>query len=73
MMRRLRVTVVSPPSTESSPHRAGAKPEIAPDADPREWSEEHVDESLEETFPCSDPPSWACVLRVGRPGREPAD
>jgi hypothetical protein len=30
-------------------------------------SEEDVDESLRETFPCSDPPSWMAIKRVGSP------
>jgi hypothetical protein len=30
-------------------------------------TEADVDESLEETFPCSDPPSWMTVRRVGSP------
>jgi hypothetical protein len=32
-------------------------------------TDEDVDESLEETFPCSDPPSWMSVKRVGSPRR----
>ena len=28
-----------------------------------------IDESLEESFPASDPPSWAARLRVGAPRR----
>ena len=28
-----------------------------------------IDEALEETFPASDPPSWAARLRVGAPRR----
>ena len=28
-----------------------------------------IDESLEESFPASDPPSWAARLRVGAPPR----
>jgi hypothetical protein len=30
-------------------------------------TDKDVDESLEETFPCSDPPSWMSVRRVGSP------
>jgi hypothetical protein len=32
-------------------------------------SQVDIDESLEETFPASDPPSWAARLRVGAPRR----
>ena len=28
-----------------------------------------IDESLEESFPASDPPSWAARMRVGAPRR----
>lgn len=32
-------------------------------------TEDTVDESLVETFPCSDPPSWAGHRRIGMPDR----
>jgi hypothetical protein len=28
-----------------------------------------IDESLEETFPASDPPSWGALVRIGSPRR----
>jgi hypothetical protein len=34
-----------------------------------ETSQADIDESLEESFPASDPPSWAARLRVGEPRR----
>jgi hypothetical protein len=32
-------------------------------------SEQRIDESLEETFPASDPPSWTLLARIGSPKR----
>jgi hypothetical protein len=51
-------------------HRKRRQPEAAV-GDPcnDEISQEDVDESLEETFPASDPPSWAVRLRIGAPRR----
>lgn len=40
-----------------------------PEGDVLEHTEEEVDESLEETFPASDPPSWNATARVGKPPR----
>jgi len=34
-----------------------------------ELSQADIDESLEETFPASDPPSWAVLGRIGSPRR----
>jgi hypothetical protein len=30
-------------------------------------AEDRIDESLEETFPASDPPSWTAFVRIGSP------
>jgi hypothetical protein len=34
-------------------------------------TESMLDESLEQTFPASDPPSWTLVTRIGSPRRKP--
>jgi hypothetical protein len=33
-------------------------------------SEDKIDESLEESFPASDPPSWTVFARIGAPRRK---
>jgi hypothetical protein len=35
-----------------------------------QWSEDRIDASLKESFPASDPPSWAGPARIGSPRRD---
>jgi hypothetical protein len=37
------------------------------DTDNSSLSEDKIDESLKETFPASDPPSWMVITRIGSP------
>jgi hypothetical protein len=37
-----------------------------------ESTEEKIDQSLEDTFPASDPPGWTPLMRIGSPMPLPA-
>lgn len=52
---------------ESSRRRGGTKQVSKASRDEPVPSEDLVDEGLEETFPCSDPPSFTVLVRVGAP------
>jgi hypothetical protein len=47
------------------------KRRLPPDTLDAKPSEDKIDESLEESFPASDPPSWTVVARIGAPRRKP--
>lgn len=53
------------PLAPTLPGRNLAQPEQ--ERSPAAVSEQDIDESLEESFPASDPPSWIVRARVGRP------
>ena len=50
---------------------AGVRRKRQPQLVPAATSEDKIDESLEESFPASDPPSWTLVTRIGSPRRKP--
>jgi hypothetical protein len=58
--------------TGSSRRKPGPKP-LASARDTRETEgrqpDEIIDESLEESFPASDPPSWTVLTGIGAPPR----
>jgi len=61
-----------------SPHRmmsetGGLKHRQQPRVPDGTPSQDQIDESLAETFPASDPPSWTIVARIGSPQRKPQE
>jgi len=50
---------------------AGARRKRQPQPLAAATSEDKIDETLEESFPASDPPSWTLLTRIGSPRRRP--
>jgi hypothetical protein len=53
-----------------APKEAQQVPTYAPDVGDAEPSPEEIDETLKESFPASDPPSWSAPVRIGKPKRK---
>jgi len=56
---------VTPRRRKSAIARRRRSPEA--EADNTTLSEDKIDESLEESFPASDPPSWTVITGIGSP------
>jgi hypothetical protein len=50
---------------------AGRRRKRQPEMPAVTTSDDKLDESLEESFPASDPPSWTLLMRIGSPRRKP--